>query len=74
MLGHVLEREKEAREVLVAVELFDFGERSPLAVALAQFEQSGRLDRAFEMEVQLGLGQLAEETARQSIEAGGHTS
>jgi len=52
--------------------LIDFVPRSALAVALAQFEECRRLDRAFQMQVQFGLGELAEEIARQSVKAGGH--
>src|ERR1035437_3595678 len=55
--GNILESHEEAREVLKVVELLDFGERGPFhPVTLAQFEQRGRLDRAFEMQMELGLG------------------
>jgi hypothetical protein len=42
--------------------LLDVGERRSLhPVPLAQFEQRGRLDRAFEMQMELSLGERKDE-------------
>jgi len=41
-------------------------------VTLAEFEERGGIDCAFEMKMEFRLGKLAEEAARQSIEGGGH--
>ncbi len=54
--GDGLECHQEAGEVGVLVKFSDFFERSLLAVALLQFEQRARLDRAFQMQMELGLG------------------
>ena len=63
IFGDGLEGHQEAVEVLVAVELFDFGQRAALAVTLPQFEQGRGIDRTFKMEMQLGLGQGDDERA-----------
>ena len=57
IFGYRLERHQEAVEILVAVELLDFGQAAALAMTLAQFEQSSGIDRTFKMEMQLGFGQ-----------------
>ncbi|MGO9168506.1 MAG: hypothetical protein ACLP56_16705 [Candidatus Sulfotelmatobacter sp.] len=59
-------------KILVAVELVDFGLRGAFAVALAEFEQSSWLDCTLEVQVEFGLGKLAEEAARRPIECGRH--
>ncbi len=62
MSRNILEGREKAREVLVVVELLDFGERGPLhPMTLPQFEQRGRLDRAFEMQMELGLREREDE-------------
>src|ERR1019366_1958051 len=59
---YILECREETREVLVVVELLHYGERGPIhPVSLAQFQQRGRLDRAFEMQMELGLRQREDE-------------
>jgi hypothetical protein len=58
MAGDIFEGKKESRKVGELVELLDFGERRAFhAVALAEFEERGGLDRAFEMQMEFGLGQ-----------------
>src|ERR1035441_2669566 len=55
---HILKRSEEAFEVRVVVELFDFGQRSPIhPVTLAKFQQRSRLDRPFKMQMQFSLRQ-----------------
>src|SRR5712664_2426440 len=62
MSRHILESRQEAGEVFVVVELLHFGERRTIhPVTLTQFQQRGRLDRAFEMQMELGLGERADE-------------
>ena len=68
VLGDVFEGEQEAGEIFVAVERVDFGLRDAFAAALAEFEQRGGFDCAFEMQVEFGLGELAEEAARRTVE------
>ena len=53
---HRLERLQEAGEVAIAVKLFHLRERALLAVTFPQFEQSGGIDGAFEVEVKICLG------------------
>ena len=74
VLGDVLEGEQETLEVFVAVECIDFGLGGAFSVTLAEFEQRGRFDCALKVQVQLGLRQKAEKTARRPIECGGHDS
>ena len=54
---HGLESHQKAVEVLVAVELFDVRQGAGLAVPLPEFKQSTGINRAFEMKMQLSLGQ-----------------
>jgi hypothetical protein len=72
VLGDVLEGEKKSLEVVVEIELVDFSAGDAVAATLAEFEERGGVDCALEMQVKLGLGKLAEEAARQSVEGGGH--
>src|SRR6202162_715536 len=60
--GHILESCQETRKVFVVVELLHFGERRTIhRVTLPQFEQRGGFDRALEMQMELGLGERADE-------------
>ena len=70
--GDGLEGVKEAGEIGEAVEGFGFreGERGGV-VAGAELDQGGGKDGAFEMKVQLGLGEAADEGGELSI-GGGH--
>src|SRR5260370_11517045 len=62
MSRHVFESRQETREVFVVVKLLPFGERRTIhRVTLPQFEQRGRLDRALEMQMELGLWECADE-------------
>src|SRR6202158_3084869 len=62
MSRHILESRQEACEVFVVIEPLHFGERRTIhPVTLPQFEQSRRLDRAFEMQMELGLRELEDE-------------
>ena len=74
VLGDVFEREEESREVLVLVEGVDFSGSDAVAVALAEFKQRGRLDGAFQMQMQLRLRKLVDETRRQWLGNLGHES
>ncbi len=51
VLGDVFEGEQKALKIFVTVQCVDFGRRDALAVALAEFEQRGWLDRALEMQM-----------------------
>ena len=67
MLGDVLEGEQEAWEILIEVELFGFCGGGVVAVTLAEFLQRGELDGALEVQVQLGLGEGANEGVRRVV-------
>src|SRR6185312_5831437 len=71
IFGNGFEGHEKSDEILVLVELADFGERGGASVALAEFEQSFRLDGTFEVQVQLSLGQGRDESAR-TVGFGGH--
>src|ERR1019366_2799072 len=65
--GDMLESFEEAHEVGEVVQLFNFGERGASAfhaMALAEFEESGRLDRAFKMQMEFSLGESGDQRAR----------
>src|ERR1700683_2573957 len=70
VLGDVLERKQEAGEIFVAIEGVDLGACRPFTAALPQLKQSGWLDRALEVQMQLSLGKKAKKTIRQPIECG----
>jgi hypothetical protein len=72
VLADRFERHEEAREIGVVVELGDFGVGDSVSVALAEFEQGGGFDGALEMQVQLGLGKLADEAGRWPVWRGRH--
>ncbi len=72
MLADGFERHEEAGEIGVVVKLGGFGEGGAVSVALAEFEQSGGFNRALEMQVQFGLGELADETGRWPVWRGRH--
>src|SRR5262249_24528836 len=55
---------QEAREVRVLVELLYVSQRTREAVGLLDFEQGGRLNRTFEVQMQLSLRQGTHERAR----------
>jgi hypothetical protein len=59
---HSLERLQKAREIREPVKRLRFGKRQrSLVVALAQLHQRSGQNRAFEMQMQLGLRQPADE-------------
>ena len=65
MSRHIFESLEETGEVRVVVELLDFGERGAShPVTLTQFEQRGRLNRAFEMQMELGFRERENEAGR----------
>src|SRR5581483_556768 len=61
VLSKCLERHEESKEILVLVERFGLGKSARLAMSLAQFDEGGRRDRAFQVKVKLGLGKGADE-------------
>src|SRR5216684_6354665 len=61
MLGDSLEGHQETLEICITIELFDFGERSGLPVAMLKFEQGSCINSALEVQMQLGLGEEADE-------------
>src|ERR1700692_3382678 len=67
MLGDVFEGEQESGKIFVAVERIDLRLRNAIAVTLAEFEQRGGFDCALEVQVEVGLGEKAQETARRAI-------
>src|SRR5580693_3009952 len=71
VFGDVLERKQEARKILVAVKRIDLSSGGAFAMALPQLEESCRLDRTLEMQVQFSLGKKAQKTIRRPIESGG---
>ena len=56
------EGHQKTLEIGVAVKGLNLGQSGVLAVQLAEFEQRCGLDRAFEMQVQLRLGELTDES------------
>ena len=69
-----LERHQETLEIAVAVQGFDLGESSVIAVQLAKFEQRSRLDRTLQVQVQLRLWKLTDEGIGRAERHGGHPS
>jgi hypothetical protein len=56
-----LKGEEKAIEVVVLIELLDFGESGVLKSSPPlEFQQGGRLNRAFQMQVQFGLGKACD--------------
>jgi len=51
VLGDVLEGEQKPLKIFIAVKCIDFGLGDVFAVALAKFEERGRLDCAFQVKV-----------------------
>ena len=68
-----LKASRKPGKSVVAVECVDLGARRAFAVALPEFEQRRGLDRAFEMQMQFGLGKKSEKTIRRPIECGGQS-
>src|ERR1035441_235315 len=69
VLGDMLESFEEAHEVGEVVQLLDFSERGAgalHAMALPELEQSGRLDRAFKMEMEFSLGKSGDQRSRRN--------
>src|SRR5258708_39629845 len=61
--SHIFKSCQEPREGFVVIELLHFGERRTIhPVTLPQLEQCGRFDRAFEMQMELGLRERADES------------
>jgi hypothetical protein len=71
VLGDGLEGHQEADEVVVLVELFDLSQSCFHAMAELEIVQSRGRDRAFEMEVQLRLGECGKK--RGGTRPGGHS-
>src|SRR6266853_2104444 len=61
MLGDSLEGHQETLEICITIELFDFGERSGLPVAMFKFEQGSCVNSALEVQMQFRLGEEADE-------------
>src|SRR5215469_4332982 len=57
VFGDFLEGHQESGEVGVAVDGFNFFKRAELAMTGAEFEKGRRVDGAFEVEVEVGLGE-----------------
>jgi len=74
VLRDVLERKQEAGKIFIPIKCIDLGLRNAFATPLSQFDQRSRLDRAFEVQMQLGLGKKSQKTIRRPIECGGHHS
>ena len=67
VFGESLERHEEAEKILVLIKRLGFGNRAFFAVPAAEFDQSLRRDRAFEMEVEFGFGKCADEAGRHEL-------
>src|ERR1700752_2545458 len=72
--AYFFESHQEAGKVGVAVQGFCFRKRRGVAVALAEFEQGGGLDRFLEKPMELRLGKLANKSAgRRSYKRSHHS-
>ncbi len=61
IIGERFESHQEARKILVLIKRFGFGDCAVSPMPLAQFDERLRRNRAFEMQVQLGFRQGADE-------------
>src|SRR5260370_1573743 len=73
MLGDSLEGHQETLELCITIELFEVGERSGLPVAMLKFEQGSCINSALEVQMQLGLGEEADEAVG-PVGRGDHSS
>src|SRR5580700_8519757 len=72
MLADRLERHEETSEIGVVVELGGFGEGGGVSMTLAEFNQRRGFDGALKMQVQLGLGKMADEAGWWPVWRGRH--
>src|SRR5882724_4684322 len=72
MRAHRLESDQKTVKVGVSIKRLHFRDSSPFAVPLAQFEQGGRLNRALQMQMQLRLGQLTDESVGRAFQSRRH--
>ena len=63
---------QETLKIGVAVKRLNLGQRGSIAVEFAEFEQGSGLDRPLEVQVQLRLGELADEGIRWASRYGSH--
>ena len=55
---------EKASEVLILVKLLDFSDRAYFIVPLSEFEQGWRINRAFQVQVEFGLGKREDKPGR----------